>query len=332
MAMQNASPSAAFYFLEKVMIRLTVESFIKKENNIVFCKYCNKDVSNFNTYQIRSHVGAHHKEVTNEFGKISKEEYTCQCGRKKIFSAREYFHNVNKRIFMCKSCLVKKIWQNPIHRNNQIIKRNSLETRTKLSIRSKAAWKNPACFQKLKTFMYSESGKLRKSQNSKRMWTNQEYAFKMLNLTSSKGEKEIKHFLQEHFPKANWTSGGRHFIGMNNNEKIFLAFDCYSKNLKTIVEYDGILHFITSFKDKTPKIEPHLKDKLLEEWCKQNGWRLIRISESYYKKDSIKTVETLKKLIYENKEQIIKIGEEYKQFQTNLPWASNPSFSPSTNG
>jgi hypothetical protein len=48
------------------------------------------------------------------------------------------------------------------------------------------------------------------------------------------------------------------------------------------------------------------KDKLLEEWCIMNNYRLIRIEEGFYA-----GIEQIKELIYNKNEPIIKIGCSY---------------------
>ena len=49
--------------------------------------------------------------------------------------------------------------------------------------------------------------------------------------------------------------------------------------MKICIEYDGVWHF----KDIHGQLElKQKKDRLLNEWCEKNEWRIIRISESYW--------------------------------------------------
>lgn len=116
---------------------------------------------------------------------------------------------------------------------------------------------------------------------------------------SSKTEREIVKYFKEHYPNDNWThGGGLKFSGVQ------LSRDLYSNKLKICVEYDGIWHF----KDIHGQLDrKQLKDKLLEQWCKENDYRLIRIDEEAYK-----SITQLIEAVYNSTDQLMKIGVRYK--------------------
>jgi hypothetical protein len=78
----------------------------------------------------------------------------------------------------------------------------------------------------------------------------------------------------------------------------------WSDKLKICFEYDGIWHF-EDIKGQL-KIK-QTKDVLLEKWCIENNYRLIRIDENFYE-----SVEQIVNLIYNNKQSVVKIGNRYK--------------------
>ncbi len=131
----------------------------------------------------------------------------------------------------------------------------------------------------------------------KEKWTNGDYDNVQIKRFSSKREREILKYFKDNYPDDEWTSGG---CIKYKNENI--TRDMYSKKLKICFEYDGIWHF----KDIKGQLKTkQLKDYLLEEWCLKNNYRLIRVEDGF---ENTKLIEDL---IYNNKEQIIKIGESY---------------------
>ena len=111
---------------------------------------------------------------------------------------------------------------------------------------------------------------------------------------SSKREREILEHFKEKYPEDGWT------FGPITNK---LNCDMYSRKLKIAFEYDGIWHFKDIHNQLKRKQEV---DKLLEEYCIQEEYRLIRIDEN--KKLSLIDIE---KLIYHRTEPILKIGDRY---------------------
>lgn len=115
---------------------------------------------------------------------------------------------------------------------------------------------------------------------------------------TSKGECEIRDYIIEKYKSDLWTHGPLTKFKDKN-----LVCDLYSRKLQVIFEYDGIWHF----KDIHGQLEDkQFKDKLLEEWCVENNYRLIRIREEIYKEDKIKWLSIIENEIYNGKEQIIK--------------------------
>lgn len=121
---------------------------------------------------------------------------------------------------------------------------------------------------------------------------------------TSKKEREIVNYFKEKFPADNWKSGGRLKIGQDT----YISRDLWSDDLRVCFEYDGIWHFKDIHNQLAVKQN---KDILLENWCKDNNYRLVRIDEDVYK-----NVDQVEFLIYHQTDNIIKIGHRY---QTSPP-------------
>lgn len=115
---------------------------------------------------------------------------------------------------------------------------------------------------------------------------------------SSKNEVLIRETFMKKFTTDEWTFGGSLIF-----DNLRLSRDLYSKKLKVCIEYDGIWHFKDihgQLKDK------QAKDKALEEWCIENDYRLIRISEEYFIKDPDANIKKLITECYQGSDQIVK--------------------------
>ena len=77
----------------------------------------------------------------------------------------------------------------------------------------------------------------------------------------------------------------------------------WSDVLKVCFEYDGIWHFKDIYGQLDKKQN---KDKLLELWCINNNYRLVRVDEDCYK-----NIQQIEELIYNSLDAIIKIGNSY---------------------
>lgn len=115
---------------------------------------------------------------------------------------------------------------------------------------------------------------------------------------SSKREREIVKHFKVNFFQDGWKSGGRLVI---NTESI--SRDLYSDKLQICLEYDGIWHF----EDIKQQLKfKQYKDKLLEQWCIKNQFRLIRIDENMHL-----SLQEIEDLVYNRHEMILKIGKRY---------------------
>lgn len=141
--------------------------------------------------------------------------------------------------------------------------------------------------------------KLKISIKNKQNWQNGKISYSQKRLFSSKKEREIVSFFKENFPNDEWKSGGR--LKLNDTEN--LSRDMWSDKLRICFEYDGIWHFKNIHGQLNKK---QIKDRLLEQWCIANNYRLIRVDE-----DSYIDIQQIKDLIYNKQDQIIKIGDRY---------------------
>ena len=151
--------------------------------------------------------------------------------------------------------------------------------------------------------VFTESSIKKKSIKTKQAWKRGVYDhFNYIGRKgfryTSKGETEIKNYFKTQFLNDKWTSGGRLKI---KNEGV--VRDLYSNKLKVCIEYDGIWHFKNIHNQLEKK---QYKDRLLEEWCKENGFRLIRIKEEVYLSNKEVLLKNLIKEVYEGREELVK--------------------------
>jgi very-short-patch-repair endonuclease len=159
----------------------------------------------------------------------------------------------------------------------------------------------------------AESNRKRAESNKKatdKLWADPVWASKMSAILSqpnsnftSKGEVEVRNHFLDKFPEDGWTFGVSLDIGAGR-----ISRDLYSNELKVCFEYDGIWHF----KDIHDQLESKAaKDVALNNWCLENNYRMVRMSESYYLKNKTGAIETLEDCIYSSEEQFITLGDEY---------------------
>jgi len=142
--------------------------------------------------------------------------------------------------------------------------------------------------------------------SSKKMWENPEFAKMMMTKNkrfTSKVEVLIREYFIKNYPDDEWTFGGT--ISYND---LRISRDLYSNKLKICIEYDGIWHFKDIHGQLQSKQE---KDLALENWCLDNNYRLIRMSEAFYY-NSNNPIEILEGIVYLDNREIIKIGDEYE--------------------
>lgn len=116
----------------------------------------------------------------------------------------------------------------------------------------------------------------------------------------SKRELEIVNFFKSNFPEDEWKQG---FInGSTKVDGFFINPDLWSKKLKVVIEYDGIWHF----KDIHGQLERKQNaDKATLKFCKENGYRLIRIDEALNISN-----ETIKDEVYNNNNELQLFGSQ----------------------
>jgi hypothetical protein len=116
----------------------------------------------------------------------------------------------------------------------------------------------------------------------------------------SKRELEIVNYFKTHFPEDEWKQG---FInGSTKVDGFMINPDLWSKKLKVVIEYDGIWHF----KDIHGQLERKQNaDKATLKFCKENGYRLIRIDE-----DLNISNEIIENEVYNNKNELQLFGSE----------------------
>lgn len=154
--------------------------------------------------------------------------------------------------------------------------------------------------------VWSDSMRENASNVTKELWKDAEYVQRILSnkksLFTSRGEVEVRDYFMANFPDDEWTFGG---CLRRDGEGI--VRDLYSNKLKICIEYDGIWHF----KDIHGQLRrKQYKDNLLEQWCIENNWRLIRIDENEYLKNK-NALDVLTDLVYHGDDAITKIGNRY---------------------
>lgn len=121
---------------------------------------------------------------------------------------------------------------------------------------------------------------------------------KQPKIFSSKNERAILKHFKEKYPDDGWTSGA----GLVYKDAK-ISRDMYSKKLKICFEYDGVWHFV-NIKNQL-ETKQH-KDSLLEEWCIENNYKLVRIDEKKFI-----NFDQVENLIYNTTGSIIKLGDRY---------------------
>lgn len=211
-----------------------------------------------------------------------------------------------KSIFYCShSCaaLVTNEWK----RNKPLIKmcpccNGKFETST--SKKSKT-YCSRSCASKVSRNKSRITDAFRKQQSERALksWSNPDYIKNNLKNIgkrrfTSKGEEEIKKHFKEKYKNDNWTCGCRAFI-----DNVRLNIDLYSDKLNVCIEYDGVWHF----KDINGQLEDkQRKDLLLEKWCNENNFRLIRIKEDIYKQDKKFWIDKLEQEVYNSSNKLVK--------------------------
>lgn len=255
------------------------------------CKYCGQNFEHINRNAYANHVRWCEKnpntdkekhsrdikirrsfELDKKLGKITEFQVECfKCGKPFKVKERKKQFPKKKKYFCSKSCASSRSGN-----------KKWLENRI------------------------SKEFKQKMSNSMQEKWTDSDFAARCIKNSkkyfSSKGECEVRKIFQGKYPEDGWTQGGHLKVKTKG-----ITRDMYSNKLKVCVEYDGIWHF----KDiKGQLSEKHKKDLLLEQWCLDNGWRLIRIDEHLYQTDKEYWIEKLEQEIYHGTEQIVKFWSD----------------------
>jgi len=251
--------------------RFELKILIYNLKNMKTCKICNQQFDNHSVYA--NHIRWKHKlneGFSEKMAEATKSYYN------KIYGKESEF------IVNCKKC----------------------SKEFTITCRSKKIKNNNFCSRSCaNTRKMTDSVKKKISDGMKKAWVDgklDHIIYKMDNnpIFSSAAEREIIKFFKEKYKLDEWKSGGPFKY---KNE--FLVRDMYSDKLKVCFEYDGIWHF----KDINGQLEKKQhKDVLLEEWCAENNYKLVRMQEGHF--DSY---ELLENLIYNDSRQIIKYGNGY---------------------
>lgn len=242
------------------------------------CNICNQEFASHASY-------ANHVRWKHKMDKQSSEIFSSKISS----SLLKYFSNKKgKKILIekqCKTCSKKFTYETF---ENKVIEKK---------------YCSRSCANSRKIIFTSEmKSKISRSVSAtmKEKWEKGE--MKVNDKFSSKEERRILGYLKNKFPSDEWTSGG----GLKISDEI-ISRDAYSNKLKICIEYDGIWHF----KDIHGQLSlKKLKDFLLNEWCKNNGWKIIRISESWWIEND-KNLEILETLMKLNSTEVF-MGKEYK--------------------
>lgn len=253
------------------------------------CKYCECKFTELTGRQFANHVRWCDKNITNG-----------DKGSKSIADAVNKRHDIRLGAYkdFTLICANTKCQKSFIHRCREL-----------------NLYKAPKCCSSVCSHALSASAprnwtvdmKKKASDITSSLWDNEEYSNKCINnsnaIFSSKGETEIKKHFVNTYKFDEWTSGGN--LKYKDGR---LIRDLYSNKLKICIEYDGIWHF----KDIKGQLNHKQRiDMLLEEWCIDNNWRLIRIDEDVYNKNKSDAINILIDCVYNKTNQIIKIGDRY---------------------
>ena len=212
------------------------------------CKECDFETDNLGTY--RNHIRWKHKSAKDT------ENYKNFINKLNNTKAKKYIKE--EVISICPEC--NKEFKN--------IKYINLDLNTE-HLQYTYCSKHCANKQGSKYVDYSKVSKWAKE--NPRGWTLPEVRDRISKenpkIWSSKREREIVQYFKNNFSDDGWTHGQ---IYKN------LYPDLWSRKLKIIIEYDGIWHF----KDIHGQLERKQQiDRELLKYCKENGYRLIRIDE-----------------------------------------------------
>lgn len=294
--------------------RTCFTSELKEGYDYVICKLCGYAGKKLTQHVKNKHGVSKENYVGELVCEKSKKTYSVQNAKngdwvsEKIASGadlKEYFKEMGKSIS-------KAIMNNPKERERRselrgktnksdFMRQKSSETAKKTSSRRDIQLKRA---EVLKKWREENPEKFRK------------IFLKMTSYTTSKPERRLVEFLEENFTqcfKHNQQLLSDLFSMNKTNRK---QVDFVSENLKTIIEFDGILHFKNVEKWNQLKIVQE-RDAALEKYCLANKYKLIRISWDAWDRNKVCFLpgveEEIISLVKEKPVGIYKIGNLYNK-------------------
>lgn len=143
---------------------------------------------------------------------------------------------------------------------------------------------------------------------------NPNYNGQCYNYNSSWDEKVIRRFFQLKYPNDNWNCKQikKKELKENYNYNHFIQPDMRSDIKRVVFEYDGPWHFKQIGSKKFHNLKKVQKrDKILEQYCKDNNIRLIRIDTKIFNENRSYWLMILEKTIYQLDTKILTIGCRY---------------------
>ena len=273
--------------------KITRDEVWLQENGKYKCPVCDKEYSKAGiiTHIYRAHTNR--KFSSGHHGKYKNKQYIETMSN----ATKNHYKKINGELKLfkvyCHKC--KKLFEVEEHENKFPTKEIYFCSRRCANIR-----------------IQSEETKNKISKSTSKAliekWaTDEEYAKKCMannKRFTSKNEVLIRDYIINKFPEDKWSFGGSPSI-----EGYRISRDLYSKKLKICFEYDGIWHF-SKVHDGHNLEKKQLKDRLLRNWCAENNYRLIRMSESYFINNN-KNLSEIEDLIYSNNDREVFLGEEY---------------------
>lgn len=227
------------------------------------CDICQKDFSSHSLYA--NHIRWVHR---------NNDQYLAKSSERAILSNEKRFGRWMLSVFECQKCgnPVEKKYREGKDPKNIFCSISCANSRKySESTRSKVSKK---IIEKWKEGVYDES---------------QMYILSRCKIFSSKGERELLSILKEKMPEYKWASGG----GIKVDGHL-ISRDMYSDINKICIEYDGIWHF----KDICGQLEKkRFKDELLNEWCRKNQYRILRISDDFYRNNRVEVIDYIIKFL-----------------------------------
>ena len=258
------------------------------------CPVCDKDLSGMRITDVGNHIKwckfqsnpdntysqAMKKANVTRFGAFASYKVTCnKCGTAFEVRQREHSFPKKEKYFCSRSCA---------------------NSRSNLS----QSWT-----QQKKEKIWTQQKKEKARVHSKKLWQNEQYAKRCLSnkFFTSKGQRLIRDYIISNHPDDEWTWG----ILNAKYKDTFFHPDMFSHKLKIVFQYDGEGHFKDIYKDRDFQ-KGKLKQALLQQWCMQNGYKLLRISESWFHSIG-KDVSIVQNILYSLENPVTKLGAEYQE-------------------